>query len=144
MIRNLLLVTLFGLPIVVNPAYAEPLDKTVLVGAWDYNSYTMLQKGKPAGTIQFKPRTMVFTYRDDGTWTMEAADATHTRLSGTYEVGGSELVLKKSDGSTYQDWQVEVRQNGAGLVLKDKASIITASKMSAGEQPEPAPTSSPN
>jgi hypothetical protein len=110
-------------------AHASPLDKTVLLGKWDYTSYTMLQKGKPSGIVQFKPGTMSFTYREDGTWEMEAADATHTKLSGTYEIHGDELIMKKTDGSPYQDFNVELKSDGKGMIMKDKRSIVTASKV---------------
>ncbi len=48
-------------------AFAAPLTKTALIGRWDSTTYTGLRKGKPIGTIQFKPNTMVFTYRQDDT-----------------------------------------------------------------------------
>ena len=60
---------------------------------------------------------------------MQAADATHTALNGTYEVHGAELIMKKSDGSPYQDFDVELKNNGKEMVLKDKNSIVTASSL---------------
>jgi hypothetical protein len=110
-------------------AYAVSLDKSTLAGVWDYTTYTLLQKGKPAGTIQFKPRSMLFTYREDGTWEMEANDTTHTRMNGSYAVHGNELILKKADGSLYQDFEVELKNDGKAMNLKDKKSIITANKV---------------
>lgn len=111
-------------------AAGTPIDKAALVGSWDYTTYTMLKKGKPAGTIQFKPRSMVFTYNDDGTWQMQADDATHTHRSGTYELlHGLELVLKNSDGSPYQDFQVEMRSDGKFMLLRDEKSALTAEKL---------------
>jgi hypothetical protein len=125
-IKFLLIIALFcATPHV---AFSEPLDKADLIGRWDYTSYTALQKGKPAGTVQFKPRTMVFTYREDGTWEMGAADATHTKLNGSYELHGTELIMKKAEGSTYQDFDVELEHGGKAMIMKDKRSIITASK----------------
>jgi hypothetical protein len=109
--------------------YAASLDKTALAGTWDYTTYTLLEKGKPAGTVQFKPRTMLFTYREDGTWEMEANDATHTKMNGSCEVHGNELILKKVDGSLYQDFDVELKNDGKAMNLKDKKSIITANKV---------------
>jgi hypothetical protein len=114
--------------LIVRIGYADPLEKA-LIGKWDYTSFTVLQKGKPSGTVQFKPGTMVFTYREDGTWEMEAADATHTKLSGSYEVHGNELILKKADGSPYQDFNVELKNDGKGMIMKDKRSIVTAGKV---------------
>jgi hypothetical protein len=108
---------------------ADPLDRTALIGKWDYTSYTAHQKGKPSGTVQFKPGGMVFTYREDGTWEMEADDATRTKLNGSYEVHGTELIMKKADGSLYQDFNVELKDDGKGMILKDKRSIVTASKL---------------
>ena len=125
---KLLLIPTFFL-VIANLAYADPLDKTALVGRWDYTSYAILQKGKLSGTVQFKPGTMLFTYRDDGTWEMEAGDATHTRLNGSYEVHGTELIMKKADGSPYQDFDVELKSGGKVMVMRDKRSIVTASKI---------------
>jgi hypothetical protein len=110
-------------------APAAPLDKATLIGRWDYTSYTILQKGKPSGTVQFKPGTMLFTYREDGTWKMEAQDASHTKLNGSYEVHGAELIMKKADGSLYQDFDTELKNEGKGMIMKDKRSIVTASKV---------------
>jgi hypothetical protein len=115
--------------LIAHVGYADPLEKAALIGKWDYTSFTVLQKGKPSGTVQFKPGTMVFIYREDGTWEMEAADATHTKLSGTYEVHGNELIMKKSDGSLYQDFNVELKSDGKGMTMKDKRSIVTAGKV---------------
>lgn len=115
----------------VHVAHAEPLAKAALIGRWDYTTYTALQKGKPVGAVQFKPLTMLFTYREDGTWEMEAADTTHTRLSGNFEIHGTELIMKKADGSLYQDFDVELKNNGKGMILRDKRSIITANKIEA-------------
>jgi hypothetical protein len=115
--------------VIAHVAFADPLDKTALIGRWDYTSYTMLQKGKPSGTVQFKPGTMLFSYHENGTWEMEAADATHTRLNGSYEVRGTELIMKKADGSPYQDFDVELKTDGKGMILKDNRSIITANKV---------------
>jgi hypothetical protein len=114
-------------------ASSAVLDKTALVGKWDYTSYTLLQKGKPSGILHFKPGTMLFTYRADGTWEMEAADATHTRLNGSYEIHSSELIMKKADGSPYQDFQVEMNNEGNEMTMRDKRSIVTASKLGASQ-----------
>lgn len=109
-------------------ACAQSLDGAALVGSWDYTSYTLIENGKPSGTVQFKPRSMLFTYRADRTWQMEASDLTHTRLSGGYELHGSELIMKKADGSLYQDFMVGLLRDGQEMTLKDKRSIITAIK----------------
>jgi hypothetical protein len=122
------------IPILTSHAVlAETPDKTALIGMWDYASYTGLENGKPLGTLNFKPNTMVFTYQRDGTWEMRAADATHTALAGTYELRGTELILKKQDGSLYLDFQVELKNDGKVIVLRDKRSIITASKLEASQ-----------
>lgn len=122
-----LLFPLLGVPLF---AAGATIDKAALVGSWDYTTYTMLKKGKPAGTIQFKPRSMVFTYNGDGTWQMQADDATHTHRNGTYELrDGSELVLRNPDGSPYQDFQVEMRGDGKFMLLKDSKSALTAEKL---------------
>lgn len=111
-------------------AAGTEIDKAALVGSWEYTTYTMLKKGKPVGTVQFKPRSMVFTYNEDGTWQMLADDATHTHRNGTYEVlHGSKLVLKNSDGSPYQDFQVEMRSGGRFMLLRDDKSALTAEKL---------------
>ena len=115
-------------------AAGTSIDKAVLVGSWDYTTYTMLKKGKPVGTIQFKPRSMIFTYNGDGTWQMQADDATHTHRSGTYALlHGSELVLKNSDGSPYQDFQVEIRSDGKFMLLRDDKSALTAEKLDSSQ-----------
>jgi hypothetical protein len=111
--------------------FSQPLDKTVLIGTWDYTSYTALQNGKPAGTVQFKPRTMVFTYREDGTWEMKAADTSRTKLNGSYDLHGMELIMKKADGSAYQDFEIQLEHDGRAMIMKDKHSIVTASKVEA-------------
>jgi hypothetical protein len=109
---------------------AAPLQKQALTGRWDCATYTLLEKGRPSGTVRFKPRSMVFTYHEDGTWQMEASDATHTRLKGTYQlVHGSELILTKADGSRYQDFEVEIRSDGKAIVFRDKHSILIADKL---------------
>src|SRR6266436_1091854 len=95
---KLLLILVFFC-VIAHVASAEPLNKATLIGRWDYTSYTLLQKGKPSGTVQLKPGTLSYTYREDGTWEMEAGDATHTRLNGSFEVHGTELIMKKADGS---------------------------------------------
>ena len=111
-------------------ASGASIDKLALVGSWDYTTYTMVEEGKPEGTIQFKPRSMVFTYHDDGTWQMQADDATHTHRSGTYELlHGSELIEKNLDESTYQDFQVEMSADGKSMLLRDKRSLIIAEKL---------------
>ncbi len=110
-------------------ALASAIDRTALEGKWEFTSYTLLEKGKPSGTVQFKPGTMIFTYHQDGAWEMDANDATHTRLNGTYEVRGSELIMKRADGSPYQDFGVELKSDGKSMVLKDKRSIVSASKV---------------
>jgi hypothetical protein len=109
-------------------AFADPLDKA-LIGRWDSTSYTVVQRGAPGDSVQMKPGTMVFTYRDDGTWVMEAADQGHTTLNGTYAIQGTELIMMKPDGSTYQDFNVELKSNGKEIVLRDKRSILTAARI---------------
>ena len=108
---------------------AQTFDKTSVIGKWEFTSYTQLQHGKPSGSVNFAPGTMLFTYHEDGSWEMEAADATHTKLKGSYEIRGSELTMKKADGSPYQDWEVEMKNNGQEMVLQDKRSISTARKV---------------
>ena len=125
---TLLAIFTFCLPFALI-ASTKTLDKAALIGTWDYTSYTLIQKGKPSGTLQFKPHTMLFTYHEDGTWEMEASDSTHTTHNGSFEIHGSELIMKKADGSPYQDCDVELTDNGKQMVLKDKRSIITASKV---------------
>jgi hypothetical protein len=124
-----LVITLGFFFMIAQMASADPLGKAALIGTWDYTSYTLIQKGKPSGTLQFKPHTMLFTYHEDGTWEMEASDSTHTTHNGSFEIHGSELIMKKADGSPYQDCDVELTDNGKQMVLKDKRSIITASKV---------------
>jgi hypothetical protein len=127
LVRLLIFAVLLAAPTLVS---ASPIEKQALVGRWDYTSYTMLEKGKPSGTVQFKPGSMVFTYHEDGTWEMEANDATHTRLNGTYKlVNGSELILTKADGSRYQDFEIEITSDDKAMVLKDKRSVLTANKL---------------
>ena len=109
-------------------ALADPLSKA-LIGKWDSTSYTVVQQGAPGDSVQMKPGTMVFTYRDDGTWEMEAADEGHTTLNGTYALQGTELILMKPDGSTYEDFNVELKSDGKEIVLRDKRSILTATKL---------------
>ncbi|MBB5338322.1 hypothetical protein [Tunturiibacter gelidoferens] len=116
---------------IANVVSAAQLDKATLIGQWDYTSYTILQRGRPSGAVQFKPRTMLFTYHEGGAWEMEAGDATHTKLNGSYEVHDTELIMKKTDGSTYQDFTVEFRNDGKEMVMRDKRSIVTASKVEA-------------
>jgi hypothetical protein len=133
--RSIKSVTALGFFFVIaQVASADPLAKAALIGKWDYTSYTLLQKGKPSGTLQFKPHTMLFTYHEDGTWEMEASDATHTILNGRFEIHGSELIVKKADGSAYQDWVVELKDDQKRMVLTDKRSVITASKIEAAPQ----------
>lgn len=133
-VYSVLALILLSLSTVPLFAAGASIDKAALVGSWDYTTYTMLKKGKPVGTIQFKPRSMVFTYNDDGTWQMQADDATHTRRSGTYElVHGSELVLENSDGSPYQDFQVEMRSDGRFMLLRDDKSALTAEKLDSSQ-----------
>jgi hypothetical protein len=128
-LRSIELALALVLPFVIaDLASAAPLDKSNLVGTWNYTSYTLLEDGRPSGTAHFAPGALVFTYREDGTWEMEAADATHTRLSGSYEIRGSELIMKKADGSPYQDFQVEMDNQGQEMTMRDKRSIVTASK----------------
>jgi hypothetical protein len=128
--RSIKLVTTLGFFFVVaQMASADPLGKAALIGKWDCTSYTVLQKGKRSGTLQFKPHTMLFTYQEDGTWEMEASDATHTILNGSFEIHGSELIMKNTDGSAYQDWVVELKDEGKQMVLTDKRSVVTASKV---------------
>jgi len=111
-------------------AFADPLEKA-LIGKWDSTSYTVVQQGVPGESVQMKPGTMVFTYRDDGTWVMEAVDEGHTTLNGTYAIQGTELILMKPDGSTYQDFNVEIKSDGKEIVLRDKRSILTATRIEA-------------
>ena len=125
---TLLAIFTFCLPFALI-ASTKTLDKAALIGTWDYTSYTAVHKGKPSGAVQFKPGTMQFIYREDGTWEMHAADATRTELHGTYEVRAAELIMKKSDGSLYQDFDVELKNNGKDMVLKDKNSIVIAKKI---------------
>jgi len=114
-------------------AYATAtLDKAALIGTWDYTSYTTLQKGKPSGIVHFAPGTLVFTYRENGTWEMEAANSRHTRHNGTFEVKGNELIMKNSDGSSYQDFQVEMSDDKNEMTMRDHQSIVTATKLGVG------------
>jgi hypothetical protein len=114
-------------------ASAQKLDKTVLIGKWEYTSYTMLQNGKPSGSVNFVRGTMLFTYREDGTWEMEAQGSSHTKQNGNYEVRGTELVMKLANGSPYQDLTLKMKTSGREMVLKDQRSIITASKLGTAE-----------
>jgi hypothetical protein len=109
--------------------HAAPLTKAALIGQWDYTSYTIVEDGKPGGSVQMQSGTVLFTYREDGTWNMQAADPDHTKLNGTYEIHGSELIMKKADGSPYQDFEVELTSDGKDMTMKDKRSIVTATKL---------------
>jgi hypothetical protein len=60
---------------------------------------------------------------------MEAADPGHTKLTGAYTIKGSELILTKSDGTPYQDFQVQVTDGGTAMTLSDSRSRLTASKL---------------
>lgn len=110
-------------------ALAAPFAKADLVGRWEYTSFTIIENGKPSGTAHFGPGTMVFTYHENGAWEMEADDPRHTKLNGSYELRDSELIMKKADGSLYQDFNVELQSEGKEMVLRDKRSIVTASKI---------------
>lgn len=115
--------------VVANLAFAAPLDKIALIGKWDYTSYTLLHNGHPSGTINFKPGALSFIYNNDGSWAMEAYDATHTKLNGSYEIHGAELIMRKADGSPYQDFKVETKDHGKIVLFIDKGCIVTAIKI---------------
>jgi hypothetical protein len=110
-------------------AFGEPLSRQQLAGRWDTTSYTIMADSLPGETVHMEPGTMVFTYRPDGAWSMEAADPGHTKLSGTYTIKGSELILTKADGTPYQDFQVQITDSGTGMTLSDSRSRLTATKL---------------
>ena len=114
--------------------FAAALDPSALIGKWNYTSFTMIKNGKATGTAHFTVGTMVFTYFENGTWEMQAADANRTHLTGTYTIRENELIMKKTDGSLYQDVQVEMSSDGRDMTLRDKRSVVTATKVGAAAE----------
>ncbi len=80
----------------------------------------MNNDGHPGAGITFKPHSLVFTFTADGKWSMEGNGATQTRKSGNYEIRGTRLLLRNSDGSKYQDWQTDLGNDGNSLQVNDK------------------------
>jgi hypothetical protein len=106
------------------------ISKATIAGTWDCISLTALEKGKPSGTVRFNARNVVFTYGEDDSWQMESnLSHTHTKLNGKFELHENELILKKADGSVYQDFRIDLKDDGKTLTMKDVGSIISASKV---------------
>jgi hypothetical protein len=72
----ILLVLTIALVVVVR---AEQLTPEALVGVWDCKTVAMNDHGKPGSGLEFKPQSMVYTFRNDGRWTMEATDPTQKK-----------------------------------------------------------------
>ena len=124
--KLLLCATLLALSVtLVHVSFAELLTQTALIGVWDCKTAAMNNHGKPGAGIEFKPRSMVYTFRNDGKWAMEAGDSTHTKKSGAYQLHGSELILKNQDGSNYQDWKTDLSTDGTSLLVIDKKLVLT-------------------
>jgi hypothetical protein len=99
-------------------AHAEPLSRTTIIGTWDTKEIIMITAGKAGGDYKVDPGSFVYTFTDDGHWTMQSKKTKH---SGKYVLQGSELILKNEDGSIYQDWQADLRSDGTSLLLKTDA-----------------------
>jgi hypothetical protein len=96
-------------------AYAESLSQTAITGTWDTKEIAMITNGEARAKYAINPGSFVYTFTDDGKWVMQSKKTKH---SGKYLLKASELILKNNDGSTYQDWQADLRSNGTNLLLK--------------------------
>lgn len=111
-------------------AMSASISKATIAGTWDCVTLTALEKGAQSGTVRFNPRNVVFTYGEDGSWQMESnLSHSHTKLNGKFELHENELILKKADGSIYQDFRIDLKDDGKTLTMKDEGSIISASKV---------------
>jgi hypothetical protein len=111
-------------------ATSAPLSKATIAGTWDCITLTALEKGKQSGTVRFNPKNMVFTYEEDGSWQMESnLSRSHTKLNGKFELHENELILKKADGSVYEDFRIDLKDDGKTLIMKDEGTILSASRV---------------
>ena len=122
----------FLIPLLLGAQLATPapISKATIAGTWDCTTLTAIEKGKPSGTVRFNPGNIVFAYGGDESWQMESIRShTHTKLNGRFELHENELILRKTDGSVYQDFHVDLKDDGKTLIMKDDGSIISASKV---------------
>jgi hypothetical protein len=111
-------------------AISAPISKTAIAGTWDCATLTALDKGKQSGTVRFNPKNMVFTYGEDGSWQMESnLSRSHTKLNGKFELHENELILKKADGAVYEDFRIDLKDDGKTLIMKDEGAILSASRV---------------
>jgi hypothetical protein len=100
-----------------------------LVGTWDYISMTSLKNGKPFGTVHFNPGQWTVTFNSDGTWAMKTPSNLNGQgLSGSYDVRGRDLDMKRANGKPYDDYRFSIEQDGKALVLTTKEVTITANR----------------
>lgn len=97
-----------------------------LVGTWSFKSLTALQNGKPFGTVHLKQGQVTTTFRPDGTWVTDTTIPNPHQLTGTYQIHGDVLEMKRSDGKPYSTDRFKVEQDGKELSLTNKEQVLTA------------------
>jgi hypothetical protein len=96
-----------------------------LAGTWDYTSLTALRDGKPFGTAHFHAGQWTLKLNADATWVMQGPTANAKPVNGTYEVHGSTL---KMNGGNESEYHFSLKKGGKVLQLKDKGSMISATR----------------
>jgi hypothetical protein len=107
-------------------AHAEPVTQRALIGTWDTNAIAMFDQSKPGAHYAVDSHSFVYTFTSDGKWIMQGKKTEH---HGTYQLLGSELVLKNDDGSIYQDWQAEFDGKAPSLLLKTDKMTFTLDRV---------------
>lgn len=74
---------------------------------------------------------MTYTFTADGKWTfsMDKGEQQQIKQTGTYTIKGKRVTLNKDDGSTFDEWKAELKDNGNALNVQGKEMLMHLKKL---------------
>jgi hypothetical protein len=108
---------------------AQTLTSISLTGPWDVKA-TAVPGSSQTFWFSFKtPLFMVYTFNADGTWTLNSQASAGKRQEGRYEIKGKKILLRNGDGSKFDEWKSELKDNGNELDVQTDKLLMRLAKL---------------
>ena len=72
---------------------------------------------------------MVYTFNSDGTWTLTSQASAGKRQEGRYEIKGKKILLENLDGSKFDEWKSELKDNENELDVQSEKLLMKLTKL---------------
>jgi hypothetical protein len=110
---------------------AQAPTLSTLTGRWDTKQTALRSAGTKAVWFSFKtPLFWVYTFAPDGTWTLTISQASASKPDvGRYEIKGKKILLTNGNGSRFDEWKAELKDNGNELEVQGKDLLMRLTKL---------------